>query len=71
MRASVVRVDGLSAHADYQELLDWLAASDLSPRRVFVTHGEPAASAAFRTTLERSFGWNVSVPGMGAVEVLS
>ncbi|MBC7174135.1 MAG: MBL fold metallo-hydrolase [Polyangiaceae bacterium] len=71
VRASVVRVDGLSAHADYRELLDWLAASDLSPRRVFVTHGEPAAADAFRRKLAATFGWNVVVPEMGASEVLT
>jgi metallo-beta-lactamase family protein len=66
VRARVAQVQGLSAHADYRELLDWLAASKLSPRGVFVTHGEPAAADAFRRRLRDTFGWDVVVPELGA-----
>jgi len=62
VRARVLRIEGLSAHADYAELLDWLRAASLSPRRVFVTHGEPAAADAFRRRLRDSFGWDAVVP---------
>jgi len=66
VRSKVVRAEGLSAHADYRELLDWLAAGELSPQRVFVTHGEPAAADAFRRRLKDTFGWDAMVPAMGA-----
>lgn len=71
-RATARRVDvegraleGLSAHADFTELLDWLAASELRPEKVFVTHGEPAASDAMRRRLVVRFGWTVLVPEHG------
>ncbi|MCA9674677.1 MAG: MBL fold metallo-hydrolase [Dehalococcoidia bacterium] len=64
VRARVEQVQGLSAHADYAEMLDWLRPSGLSPRRVFVTHGEPAAADAFRRRLRDTFGWDVVVPEM-------
>ena len=66
VRARVVQVQGLSAHADYREMLDWLAQVRLSPRRVFVTHGEPQAADAFRRRLVDTFGWDAVVPEMGA-----
>jgi metallo-beta-lactamase family protein len=62
VKARVVRVEGLSAHADYAELIDWLEPARLSPRRVFVTHGEPAAADAFRRRLRDTFGWDTVVP---------
>jgi metallo-beta-lactamase family protein len=65
VRAHIVQLDGLSAHADYAELLAWLRESRLSPRGVFVTHGEPAASDAFRRRLHETFGWNARVPEAG------
>lgn len=65
VRARVVPVQGLSAHADYREMVDWLGASKVSPRRVFVTHGEPASADAFRRRLRDSFGWDAAVPEMG------
>ena len=62
VKARVVRVEGLSAHADCAELIDWLEPARLSPRRVFVTHGEPAAADAFRRRLRDAFGWDIVVP---------
>jgi metallo-beta-lactamase family protein len=62
VRAKIVQAHGLSAHADYAELLDWLRPSKLSPKRVFVTHGEPAAADAFRRRLRDEFDWDVVVP---------
>lgn len=70
VRARVIQVECLSAHADYREMLDWLARAALAPRRVFVTHGEPAAADAFRRRLRDTFGWNAIVPAMGDTAVL-
>jgi len=66
VKARVVQAEGLSAHADYAELLAWLRASELSPRRTFVTHGEPAASDALRRRLTDELGWDAQVPDDGS-----
>jgi metallo-beta-lactamase family protein len=65
VRARIDQVEGLSAHADYRELLDWMGAIQLAPSRVFVTHGEPAAADAFRRRLRDRFGWDAVVPERG------
>lgn len=65
VRARVERISSLSAHADYEELLAWLASETLTPRHVFVSHGEPSAADAFRRRLEERFGWSVVVPEDG------
>jgi metallo-beta-lactamase family protein len=70
VKARVVQVEGLSAHADYAELIEWLAPAKLSPRRVFVTHGEPAAADAFRRRLRDAFGWDTVVPDDGSTWAL-
>ncbi|MFN7145490.1 MAG: MBL fold metallo-hydrolase RNA specificity domain-containing protein, partial [Myxococcota bacterium] len=46
VRASVEMLSGLSAHADRQELKEWLLAVP-DVRRVALHHGEPEAQAAF------------------------
>ena len=66
VRARIVQLDGLSAHADYAEIIDWLRASKLSPKRVFVTHGEPSAADSMRRRLVEAFGWDTIVPEHGA-----
>ena len=65
VRARIAQLDALSAHADSAELIAWLAASRLTPRRVFVTHGEPSASDALRRRLHETFGWDALVPELG------
>lgn len=64
VKAEVVSLGGLSAHADAAQLLQWLRTTS-RPRRVFVTHGEPAAADALRQRIERELGWPAMVPLMG------
>ena len=62
VRAEVVSLSNLSAHADYSETLAWLAAFSAPPRRTFITHGEPAAADALRIRIEEQLGWVCEVP---------
>ncbi len=62
VRAEVTNIETMSAHADYEELLQWLAAFKRPPRHVFITHGEPAAADALRKRIGERFGWHCSVP---------
>jgi len=65
IRAKITQVEGLSAHADYHEMIAWLRGSELAPKRVFVTHGEPAAADSLRRRLCEAFAWNVVAPDYG------
>ena len=70
VRAEVVKMDSMSAHADYNEILEWLRGFKRAPKRTFVTHGEPAAADEMRRRIEETFGWAVSVPEYGEKAVL-
>lgn len=63
VRARIEYMDGLSAHADYAEMLDWLAFFRKPPRHVFLVHGEEEASKDMARRIRERFGWNVHVPG--------
>jgi len=62
VRAKIESIPGFSAHADRDELTRWLSGMHKPPRRVFVTHGEPEASAAFAKHIGEHFGWPTTVP---------
>lgn len=64
IEAEVDNLQMLSAHADVDEILDWLRGFDAAPRRTFVTHGEPAASDALRQRIDEELGWVCQVPEM-------
>jgi metallo-beta-lactamase family protein len=61
VRAEVVSIDGFSAHADEDELLEWLGQMP-PPRTAYVVHGEPDSSEALAERLRRRLGWNAVVP---------
>lgn len=65
IQAEVAQISGLSAHADYAELTDWLRASEGAPGRVFITHGEPSASASLQRHLRESLRWHSEIPSDG------
>ena len=62
IRAGVVNLPMLSAHADADEILRWLHNFEEPPKITFVTHGEPAASDALRHRIEEELGWTCRVP---------
>lgn len=62
VEARVERISGFSAHADKHELLHWMDTIDGTPRKVFVTHGEPDAAQALRQEIQDKKGWDAVVP---------
>jgi len=62
VRAHVELISNLSAHADYSEILDWLAGFESAPEKTFIVHGEPVAADAMRRHIEERLHWQVVVP---------
>jgi metallo-beta-lactamase family protein len=56
VRAEIRQIQGLSAHADADELLRWCRALPAEPRRTFLNHGEDAARKALGAALAE-LGW--------------
>jgi metallo-beta-lactamase family protein len=65
VRCQVEVLDGLSAHADYVEILDWLARFPRAPQRTFIVHGEPASADTLRHKIEERLNWPCAVPQHG------
>lgn len=62
VRAHVELISNLSAHADYSEILDWLAGFEAPPKKTFIVHGEPVAADAMRRHIEEKLHWQVVMP---------
>lgn len=62
LRARVVQIGNLSAHADADEILQWASRFSQPPKRTFITHGEPDAADCLRRRIEESLKWPCSVP---------
>jgi metallo-beta-lactamase family protein len=62
VRAKVVEIGQLSAHAGQSELLRWLSGFKKAPKQAFLVHGEPVALNALREKVKARFGWGVTIP---------
>jgi metallo-beta-lactamase family protein len=62
VRAEIVQLTSSSAHADSNQLLDWLKRMPKPPSQVYVVHGENQASDALRQRLERELKLRAIVP---------
>ncbi|MDN4016782.1 MBL fold metallo-hydrolase [Zwartia panacis] len=65
INAEVVSLDGMSAHADSQELMGWLKTAKRAPNTVFLNHGESPAADAMRLEIKHTLGWHAVVPLLG------
>jgi metallo-beta-lactamase family protein len=65
VRCEIDKIGGFSAHADWKEVIRWLADMPSAPRKVFVIHGEPDAAQSMAGHLRDRFGWSIEVPQYG------
>jgi metallo-beta-lactamase family protein len=62
VKAKIYSIEGLSAHADQMELLEWADGFVEKPTVAFVIHGEGQASETLASKLKEEFGWNTIAP---------
>ena len=61
-------LQGLSAHADQRELLNWLSEIKNTPEKVFIIHGEAHPADVLRVKIRDEYGWESEVPELYAIE---
>ena len=62
VRAHTVRVEGLSGHADQDDLMKWLGSFENKPGRVLINHGSDSARAALADRLTKELGLECTLP---------
>jgi metallo-beta-lactamase family protein len=62
VNARIAKINGFSAHADKEELLEWLSELKNTPRKIFVVHGESESANEFGDYIREKTGWQVAVP---------
>ncbi|MCH7399363.1 hypothetical protein MM236_15280 [Belliella sp. DSM 107340] len=62
VKASICYVEGLSAHADQEEFIDWAQGFVSKPKMTFLIHGEDEARKALSQKLNEELGWNSIIP---------
>ena len=64
VKATVARLDGISAHADQAEIVRWLTGFTKPPKTTYLVHGEVASMEALKKAIGDALGWHVEIPQM-------
>ena len=65
VHAKIAKLDGMSSHADYSEILKWLRTFPRAPKMTYLVHGEIGAQEALKRHITKELGWNVEIPNHG------
>ena len=67
VKAKILELEGLSAHGDQKDLLNWLSDLEEKPKKVFLVHGENIAADELRLKIAETYKFDVSVPFLGQI----
>ena len=65
VNAEIIRLPGISGHADNEGLIRWVSSFKEKPKRVFVCHGEDQVCELFAKRLETELGYKAMAPYSG------
>ncbi|MGE3975515.1 MAG: MBL fold metallo-hydrolase RNA specificity domain-containing protein [Bdellovibrionales bacterium] len=64
VKAEIATIEGLSAHADAEEIILWVKAFRRGPKRIFINHGEEHAARHLAKRISQELKIEVIVPKM-------
>ena len=61
-KMQVAEIEGLSAHADHKELMNWMSEIRNKPKRIFIVHGEKESAEALQKGIKETYDWDAEIP---------
>lgn len=65
VEAEVHSIEGFSAHADQDELIEWVRRLKRRPKRLYLVHGERKAQEALARRIQEELGLTALIPKLG------
>lgn len=66
VEAKIVQIEGLSAHGDQEDLVNWLSSLKNVPKCIYLVHGENLPADELRIKIQDRYGFKCSVPIIGS-----
>jgi metallo-beta-lactamase family protein len=66
VEAKIVQIEGLSAHGDQQDLVNWISSLKNVPKCIYLIHGENLPADELRIKIQDRYGFKCRVPLMGS-----
>ena len=71
VKARVETINGLSAHGDQKDLLNWMSEIKIAPENIFLVLGEKQATDTFRVKIKDTFGWDCIIPKLYEIQEIN
>lgn len=62
LNCHIEKIESISAHGDYEDILKWLSLFNRPPKTTFLVHGEESSTLAFAEKIRERLQWNVAIP---------
>ena len=62
VNAKIIKLDGISGHADQAGLIRWLKGFENTPKKLFLVHGEADVFPTFEEKIAQELGWPTYSP---------
>lgn len=63
--ADIAKINSFSAHADYNDMLEWLSGFEKKPKKVFIVHGEFKSAKSLQSKIKEKGFKNSMIPRIG------
>lgn len=70
VNAQIEQIEGLSAHADQTELMDWMADLEKVPEQIFIVHGEKEGAEALKNKIYEKYRIESVIPQLNQLVCL-
>ncbi|MBP2654391.1 MAG: Beta-Casp domain containing protein [Firmicutes bacterium] len=70
VKAKIYNLDGFSAHADKEQLINWLTHVYKAPAKIFLVHGEPDKAESLSSLIKERLGFSTYIPQFGDSAVI-
>ena len=64
MQTMIENIEGLSGHADQNELISWLSNIKNKPEHIYIVHGEKEGTNGLKTKIKEVYGWDCEIPSL-------
>ncbi|NDP25914.1 MAG: MBL fold metallo-hydrolase [Flavobacterium sp.] len=64
VKANILNIEGLSAHGDQKDLINWLSELENTPKKIFLVHGEDGALEELGIKINERYGFECVIPQM-------
>lgn len=71
INANIENIEGLSAHADQADLINWMSEIKKQPENIFLIHGEKKAAERLKNKIKEVYGWEAVIPKLNERIIVS